>query len=154
MAESARMAGETINGAAEGIETAMKNGTEAFKVGFEKVLQGYDQLVGFNKDTIEAYAKAASVAGKGAETLHNELYSYSKQSVEGSIATAKALLGTKSVHEALELQTGYAKTAYEAYVSEMSKLSEIFLSTTREAFAPLQGRVQAWVEVVQNARAA
>lgn len=154
MAESARTAGETMNGAAEGIETAMKNGTEAFKVGFEKVLQGYDQLVGYSKDNIEAYTKAASVASKGAETLHNELYSYSKQSVEESIATAKALLGTKSVHEALELQTGYAKSAYEAYVSEMSKLSEIFLSTTREAFAPLQGRVQAWVEVVQNARAA
>ena len=28
--------------------------------------------------------KSATVAGKGAETLHNEIYSYSKQSIEDS----------------------------------------------------------------------
>ena len=34
--------------------------------------------------------KAANVAGKGAETLHNEIYAYSKQSIEDSIAATKA----------------------------------------------------------------
>ena len=98
--------------------------------------------------------KSANVAGKGAETLHNEFYSYSKQSIEDSIAAAKALLGTKSPNELFELQSDFAKTAFEAYVGEMTKLSEIFVSTAKEAFEPLQGRVQAWVDVVQNSRAA
>ena len=151
MAESVKAAGAE---AVEGIETAMKNGTEAFKAGYEKAVKGYDKFVGYGKETVEAYSKAASAAGKGAETLHNELYSYSKQSVEGSLAAAKALLGTKSVHEALELQSGFAKGAFEAYVSEVTKLSEIFLATAKDTFEPFQGRVQAWVDVVQSARAA
>ena len=83
MAKTAKSAGETANGAAESIETAMNTGTEALKVGFEKVVKNYDQMVGYGKDTVEAYVKSASVAGKGAETLHNEIYSYSKQSIEG-----------------------------------------------------------------------
>ena len=145
---------DTLNGAAEGIETAMKTGTEALKANFDKAVKNYDQFVGYGKDTVEAYVKAATVAGKGAETLHNEIYSYSKQSMEESIAAAKALLGTKSVHEAFELQTDYAKTAFEAYVGELTKLSELFVSTTKDAFEPLQGRVAKWVEVVQNSRAA
>ncbi len=123
-------------------------------MGFEKAVKNYDQFLGYGKDTVEAYVKAANVAGKGAETIHNELYTYSKQSIEGSIAAAKALMGTKSVHEAFELQTDYARTAFEAYVGNMTKLSELFVSTAKEAFEPLQGRVQAWVEVVQNSRAA
>ena len=98
--------------------------------------------------------KSANVAGKGAETLHNEIYSYSKQSIEESIAAAKTLLGAKSVHEAFELQSDFAKTAFNAYVGEMTKLSELFVGTAKEAFEPLQGRVQAWVEVMQTARAA
>jgi phasin family protein len=143
---------EAINGAAEGIETAFKNGTEAIKVTFEKAVKNYDQLLGYGKDTVDAYVKSANAAGKGAETLHNAMYAYSKQSIEDSITATKALLGTKSVHEAFELQSDYAKSAFESYVSEMTKLSELFVSTTKETFEPLQGRVAAWVEVVQSAK--
>ncbi len=82
MAKAAKSAGETMGATAETIETAMNTGTEALKVGFEKVVKNYDQMVGYGKDTVEACVKSASVAGKGAETLHNEMYSYSKQSVE------------------------------------------------------------------------
>ena len=73
----------------------MKNGTEAFKAGFEKTVKNYDQLVGYGKET-----------------------------------------------------------AFEAYVGQVTKLSELFVATIKEAFEPLQGRVQAWMEVVQSARAA
>ena len=154
MAKSAKAASDKVNDAAENIETAMKTGTEAFKAGFEKAVKNYDQIVGYGKETAEAYVKSANAAGKGAETLHNELYTYSKQSIEDSIAAAKTLLGAKSVHEAFELQTGFAKMAFEAYVGQVTKFSKIFVATTKEALKPLQGRVQAWVDVVQRARAA
>jgi hypothetical protein len=36
----------------------------------------------------------------------------------------------------------------------MSQLSELVVSTTKDSMAPIQGRVQAWVDVVQNSRAA
>ncbi|HEX2593050.1 MAG TPA: phasin family protein [Rhizomicrobium sp.] len=154
MATKAKTAGEKINGSAETIETAMKNGAESLKAGFEKAVKNYDQMVGFGKDTVEAYVKSANVTGKGIETLHNEIYGYSKSSIEGSIAATKALMGAKSVHEAFELQTDYAKTAFDAYVGEMTKITELFTATAKEAFEPLQGRYQAWVEVVQSSRAA
>lgn len=150
----AKTAADKVNGAAEGIETAMKNGAEALKANFEKAVKNYDQLLGYGKETVEAYVKAATAAGKGAETFHNEIYAFSKQSIEDSIAAAKAMLGSKSVHEAFELQTDFAKTSFDAYVGEMTKLSELMVSTTKEAFEPLQGRVAKWVEVVQSARAA
>ena len=46
---------EAISGAAEGIETAFKNGTEALKTGFDKAVKNYDQLLGYGKDTVEAW---------------------------------------------------------------------------------------------------
>ena len=147
-------AGEKVINGAEHMESAALTGAAALKTGFDKAVRNYDQMIGYGKETVEAYVKSAEVAGKGAETLHNEIYSFSKKSVEESIAAAKALMASKSAHEAFELQTGFAKSAFEQYVAQVTKLGEIYTSATKEAIAPLQGRVQAWVDVVQSAKAA
>ncbi len=153
MVAKTKMAGDKINGT-EGIETAIKTGSEALKSGFDKAVKNYDQFLGYGKDTVEAYLKAANAAGKGVETLQNELYAYSKQSMEDTISATKALLGSKSVHEAFELQSDFAKTAFDTYVSQVTKLGEIVSSTAKETLEPIQGRIQAWVDVVQSSRAA
>lgn len=149
-----KTAGEQINGSAHTAEAAFKNGTEAFKTGFDKAVKNYDQFLGYGRETVEAYVKAANAAGKGVETINGEIYAFSKQSIEDSIAATKAVLGSKSVHEAFEVQTDFAKSAFDAYVGQMTRLSEIFTSTSRQTLAPLQGRVQAWVDAVQSARVA
>jgi phasin family protein len=142
-----KTAGEKINGTAE---TTLKNGAEALKTGFDKAVKNYDQFLGYGKETVEAYMKSANLAGKGVETLQSELYSFSKQSIEESLAATKAVLGSKSVHEAFEIQSDFAKTAFDAYVGRITRMSEIFASTTKDAIEPLQSRVQAWVDVVQK----
>jgi phasin family protein len=148
-----KAARETIKGA-EHFETAAKTGAAALKNGFDKAVKNYDTLVSYSKETVEAVAKSVEAAGKGAETLHNEIYAFSKSSVEESIAATKALMASKSAHEVFELQTGFAKSAFEQYVAQVTKLGEIYTASSKQAFAPLQGRVQAWVDVVQSARAA
>jgi phasin family protein len=161
MVAKTKTAGEKLDGidvelknGAEHIEHAVKTGSEVFKTGFDKAVKSYDQMLGYSKDTVEAYMKSANAAGKGVETLHTELYAFSKQSVEDSISATKALLGSKSVHEALELQSDFAKSAFENYVSQVTKMGEILSSTAKQAAEPLQSRVNAWVEIVQSARAA
>ena len=146
-AEKATTAAETT------AEFAMANGAEALKAGFDKALKNYDIVLGFGKDTAEACMKSATVAGKGLETINSEIFSYSKGAIEESIAAGKAILGSKSIHEAIELQTDYAKSAFEAYVGELTKVSELFTATSKDIFAPLQGRVKAWTDIVQSARA-
>ena len=95
-------------------------------------------FVGYGKDTAEAVIKSATVAGKGIETINSEIYAYSKQSIEDSIAASKAVMGSKSVHEAFEFQTDFAKSAFEAYVGELTKFSELVTATTKDSFAPLR----------------
>jgi len=147
----AKTAGEK---AATSAETAMENGAAALKSGLEKALKGYDAYLGYGKETAEAVMKSATVAGRSVESINHEIYSFSKQSIEDSVAATKAVMGSKSVHEAFEFQTDFAKSAFEAYVAEMSKISELATSATKDTFAPFKGRVQAWLEMVQNTRAA
>jgi len=147
----AKSAGEKATATAE---TTLENGAAALKTGLEKALKNYDAVLGFGKETAEACMKSATVAGKGIESLNTEIYSYSKQSIEDSIAATKAVMGSKSVHEAFEFQTDFAKSAFESYVGELSKVSEMMTSATKDSYAPLKGRLQAWLDVVQTARVA
>ena len=151
MATKTRAAGDHMKDAAEMMTI---NGADAVKHGFEKAAKGYDQVLGFGKETVEAYLKAANAAGKGVETLQNEMYSFSKQSVEETLAATRAVLGARSVHEAIEIQSDFAKSVFDTYVGQINRMNEIMLSATKEAFEPIQGRIQAWAEVVQTARAA
>lgn len=134
-------------------ETALENGAAALKTGLEKALKGYDAFVTYGKDNAEAAMKSATTAGKGIETINGEIYSYSKQSIEDSVAATKAVMGSKSVHEAFEFQTDYVKSAFEAYIAEMSKITELATATTKDSYAPFKGRVQAWLDTVQTVRA-
>ncbi|MCP5410846.1 MAG: TIGR01841 family phasin [Alphaproteobacteria bacterium] len=147
----AKSAGEKATATAE---TTLENGAAALKTGLEKALKNYDAVLGFGKETAEACMKSATVAGKGIESLNTEIYSYSKQSIEDSIAATKAVMGSKSVHEAFEFQTDFAKSAFESYVGELSKVSEMMTAATKDSYAPLKGRLQAWLDVVQTARVA
>jgi phasin family protein len=147
----AKTAAEKVNATAE---STFKTGAEAFKAGLEKAVAGYDSVVGYTKDTAEAYMKSATIAGKGIESINSELYSYSKGAVEESVTAGKALLASKSIREAFELQSDFAKSAFESYVEELTKFGELVTATTKDSFAPLQGRYQAWVDLVQTARAA
>ncbi len=47
-------------------------------------------------------------------------------------------MGSKSVHEAFELQTDFAKSAFEAYIGELTKFSELVTATAKDTFAPLR----------------
>jgi phasin family protein len=117
-------------------------------------VKGYDKFLGLGKENLEAVVASATVAGKGVETIHNETYAFSKQSIEDAVAATKAVLASKSAHEAFELQTDFAKAAFDQYVSQVTKMNEIFTATAKDAFGPLQSRYQAWVDAVQTARAA
>jgi len=77
---------------------------------------------------------------------------YSKKALEGQVAAAKSLTGAKSVQEVVELQTAFAKSAFEAYIAEMTKASETVSASVKESFQPINERVTAFVEKVQGAR--
>jgi phasin family protein len=141
---------KAVTDGAEAVEAVFKNGSETMKDGFEKFVRGYEQLIAFNKETAEAVIQAANVAGKGVETINSEVFAYSRNSVEESIAAAKAILGAKSLPEILERQTEFTKSALEAYIAEMSKVRELALVTAKAVSGPLQARVSAFAEFVQT----
>lgn len=140
---------ETLKATVEQYTTA---GNQAFKDGVEKSLAQLNDLNAHSKKNLEAIVASVTAATRGAETLGAHAIAYSKKSLEDQVAAAKALAGAKSVQEAVELQTTWAKTAMETYMAEFNKVSELVASSVKEAAKPINERVTAAVEKIQAVR--
>ena len=124
----------------------------AFKDGVEKTLTALNDANAHSKKNLEAVVASVTAATKGAEALGAHAMAFSKSSFENQVAAAKSLSGAKSVQEAVELQTAYAKSALETYMAEMGRMSEIVSASVKDSMKPLNERVTAMVERVQAAR--
>lgn len=142
--------------AAETIKTSTDQftaaGTQAFKDTIEKSLASVNEINTYSKKNLEAVVASVTAAAKGAEALGAQAIAFSKKSVEDQVAASKALAGAKSVQEAVELQTSFAKSALEAYLANMNAMSETVTASVKDAFKPLNERATALVERVQAAR--
>jgi len=125
---------------------------QAFKDAVEKSLGALNDANAYSKQNLEALIASVTAATKGAETLGAQAMAFSKKSVEDQVAAAKSLAGAKSIQEVVELQTAYAKSALEAYMAEVGKMSETVAASVKDSMKPINERVTAAVERLQAAR--
>ena len=142
----------------EGVETMKATvdqfaaaGNQAFKDNVEKSLTALNEFNGQAKQNLEALVASATAATKGAEAVSAQTIAFSKQAFEDQVAAAKQMAGAKSVQEAFELQTAWAKSAFESYIANFGKLTETLTESVKETAKPLNERVAAVVERAQAA---
>ena len=121
--------------------------------GVEKMTKGVEEATQFGQENVEAIVASGKVVAKAAEEMNAEIISFSKKSYEDSMAAAKELTSAKSVTEFFEKQTEFAKTSFEAYVAEATKLNELYTAAAKDAFAPLNARFTAAADMVKTYRA-
>jgi hypothetical protein len=81
----------------------------------------------------EAASRSLSEANKGFQAMADELTDFSKSRWEAVFQAWEQLLRVRHLGDVVEVQTRYAQRAYDAYMSEMSKLGEMYLGTARNA---------------------
>ena len=124
----------------------------AFKDGVEKTMAAINEANTHSKKNLEAVVASVTAAAKGAETVGAQAMAFSKKAFDEQVAAARSLASAKSVQEVVELQTQWAKSALESYISEMNKASETVAASVKESFQPINERVTAFVERIQAAR--
>ena len=124
----------------------------AFKEGVEKSLAALNEANAQSKKNFEAVVASATAATKGAEAVGAQALAFSKTLFDNQVTAARTLASAKSVQEVVELQTAYAKSALETYMSEFGKLTDTVQASVKEAFEPINARVTEAVERLQAAR--
>ena len=102
------------------------------------MVKNIDELQQFGKDNMDATMKSFGSLSKSWQAISVELADYSKRVFEQSTAATEKLLGAKSIEKAVEVQSDYAKSAYEGFVAEATKLGELYSDLAREAYKPFE----------------
>ncbi len=97
----------------------------------------FEDLQDFSKKQLEAIASASSLWAKGLQDLVSESTDYSKKAFEASSATFEKLLGARTVEAAVQIQSDFAKQAYEGFVAQASKVSELYSKVASDALKPV-----------------
>lgn len=74
---------------------------------------------------------------KNWQAIAVEMTDYSKRSFEQSTKTFEKLLAAKSMEQAIEIQTTFARRAYDEYMQQMTKLGGMYATLAKEAYKPL-----------------
>lgn len=105
---------------------------------FQKTANEFQNM---GKGNYEAMVRSYGELNKGFQAIATRWTEYSKRSFEDATRTVEKLIGAKTLEQALEIQTNYAKTAYDNWLAEASKIGEMYANTAREAYKPVQQTV-------------
>src|SRR5213075_2725069 len=103
------------------------------------MLKNFEDIQKLGKDNADVAMKQFGTVSKGWQTIATEFADYSKKSFEDGSAALEKLFGAKTLEKAIEVQSEYAKTAYEGFVAQTTKIGELYTDLAKETYKPLEG---------------
>ena len=168
-----KTAQETLENLAEAqkksFDDALQAGTEAFAKAYEEfynsardqmtkaqqsIFGNLDEVSDFNRDNVEAAIVSSNIVAKGFEVVGKEFAAYAEQASEANMAAAKNLSTAKDPQELIVLQSEWAKSAFDGFVSESSKFQDISVKVSNQASQPINERINKAVETFTKTIAA
>jgi len=102
------------------------------------MVKNFEDLQAASRENVDATLKSFGALSKAGQAIAVEIADYSKKSFENSTAALEKLFGVKSFDKAIEVQSEYAKSAYEGFVAEASKLGELYTDLAKETYKPFE----------------
>lgn len=97
---------------------------------FEKATKDFQKV---SKDNYDAMLRSYGELNRGFQTISTRMTDYSKQAFADATQTLEKLVGARSLEQAIEIQSQYAKSAYDSWMAEASKIAEMYASVARVA---------------------
>lgn len=173
MTTTPKSAAKAVETAVATTKTAFEDGAKASQAAAEKALgqftalsaeqfeklsqassKAFEDAQSLAKGHADAAFAAVAVLAKGAEGIGRAWFAYNQAVIEQAADVAKSLFAAKSLREVVDLQSQYAKSAFDGAVAEGSKISELGVKVANDAIAPIAARVNATVEKMAKSVAA
>ena len=90
-------------------------------------------------DASSAEVASARTAPVSLQTIATAYGDYTKKSFEETKSFVEKLSGVRSLDKAVEIQTEFAKQAYETFVAESQKIRQLYGELAKQTLKPLQG---------------
>lgn len=121
------------------------------KAAVERSTKLVEEMGEFNKGNLEAVVESGRVAAKVAEQLGREAAETARKNFEQATAALKNMASVKTPTEFFQLQSDYARSAFDQMIAEASKNSETMLKVAGDIFQPISNRFAVAAEKMKTA---
>jgi hypothetical protein len=101
-------------------------------------MKPFDDFQKLSQGNYDVAMKLFGEWNKSWQAIASEMTDYSRRSFEDGTQTFEKLISAKSVEQAVEIQTNYAKRAYDDYMHQVSKLGGMYAELAKEAYRPVE----------------
>jgi hypothetical protein len=95
----------------------------------------------YGKEHLDTVVASATTLQNGIQTIATAYGDYTKKSFEDTRSYVEKLSGMKSLDKAIEVQTEFARSAYETFVAESQKIAGLYTDLAKQSFKPFEGMV-------------
>jgi hypothetical protein len=92
-----------------------------------------------SRDQINAADASMSSFPDGFQAIVTAYSDYTKKSFEDTRSFVEKLSGVKSVDKAIEIQTEFAKSAFETFMAESQKIGALYRDLAMQSYKPFGG---------------
>jgi phasin family protein len=131
---------------AAAFEKLFSDATQRSEEAVKRSRKAAEELADLYRGNLEAFVEAGKIAATGAQSIGQQLVAKSRDGLEQSANTVRSFAEAKTPTELLQLQSEFARSAFDRYVEETSAQTESVVKLAAEAFQPLSNRASANVE--------
>jgi hypothetical protein len=91
------------------------------------------------KEQIDAVGTSTNSFPAGFQAIATAYGDYTKKSFEDTRSFVEKLSGVKSLEKAIEIQTDFAKSAFETFVAESQKIGALYRDLAKQSYKPFGG---------------
>lgn len=106
------------------------------------MIKNFEDIQKLSQSNVDSAVKVFGEWNKNWQAIAAELSDYTKRSFEDGTATFEKLIASKTLEQALEIQTTYAKRSYDEYVQQLTKIGAMYANLAKEAYKPVEKIMQ------------
>jgi phasin family protein len=100
-----------------------------------------EEFMSFSQANVEAFVKSGQIFATGLQDLTKQMAATAQATMDETMSTFRAMTTVKSVKEAFDLQTSFARSTMEKAVAQSGHVAETSFKLAEQAMAPIAGRM-------------
>lgn len=101
------------------------------------MIKGIEDVQRANQQGMETAIKVWGDWSKGWQSIAAEWSDYTKRSFEDGTQAWERMAAARSLDQVVEIQTQFARRAYDDYMTQMSRIASLCTDMAREAYRPM-----------------
>lgn len=105
-------------------------------------MYNFDNMQKQSQANLESATKSYEAVSKGFQEIGKEAADYSQKHFDASNSAIEKMVASKSFDKVMEVQADFAKTTFEGFVAQSTKIGQLYTDLAKDVYKPFEKAVE------------